>query len=261
MNGADEDLCSVYSFGVFRNPPPPAIVNLEKNKGFTVRSFNTTELQATPLCPDTHYQCPGMTLGDLANNTLLIHISLADCDLYDLDMVIHPNLVSLDVSDNHLTHVHMTSFAGHDYAFGVMIGLNFVLFMLIAAGQIFIYWSIHVNTMSASDSTKKSNDLTIARRLLTIAVSDFLCWFPIGLLGLMASNGTPIPGEVNVAMAIIVLPLNSALNPFLYTVNVILERQRRMSEERLKKRILSELASQFEMDTYDHKITEVTSEK
>nr|KAG5713156.1 hypothetical protein BaRGS_007683 [Batillaria attramentaria] len=130
-----------------------------------------------------------------------------------------------------------TSFAGHDYAFGVMIGLNFVLFMLIAAGQIFIYWSIHVNTMSASDSTKKSKDLTIARRLITIAVSDFLCWFPIGLLGLMASNGTPIPGEVNVAMAIIVLPLNSALNPFLYTVNVVVERQRHELKGQLSERL------------------------
>nr|KAG5691412.1 hypothetical protein BaRGS_016328 [Batillaria attramentaria] len=118
-------------------------------------------------------------------------------------------------------------FAGHDYSFGVMIVLNFVLFLFIAAGQAFIYWSIHVNSMSASDSTKKSNDLTIARRLITIAVSDFLCWFPIGLLGLLASTGVAVPGEVSVAMAILVLPLNSALNPFLYTINVILERRRR----------------------------------
>nr|KAG5703871.1 hypothetical protein BaRGS_031505 [Batillaria attramentaria] len=77
---------------------------------------------------------------------------------------------------------------------------------------------------SFTSDTRNTNDLTIARRLTTIVLSDFLCWFPIGLLGLLASTGTPISGEVNVAMAIFVLPLNSALNPFLYTLNMLLEK-------------------------------------
>nr|KAG5693055.1 hypothetical protein BaRGS_028815 [Batillaria attramentaria] len=131
-------------------------------------------------------------------------------------------------------------FPGHDYAFGVMIVLNFVLFLLIAAGQASIYASIRANSMSASSTSKKSQDLSIARRLITIAVSDFLCWFPIGLLGLLASQGTPVPGEVNVSMAIFVLPLNSALNPFLYTLNTILERRQRAQEETLLKSITSQ---------------------
>nr|KAG5686278.1 hypothetical protein BaRGS_028881 [Batillaria attramentaria]KAG5696774.1 hypothetical protein BaRGS_012797 [Batillaria attramentaria] len=93
--------------------------------------------------------------------------------------------------------------------------------------------------MAASDTTQKAKDLTIARRLITIAISDFLCWFPIGLAGLMASAGTPVPSEVNVALAIFVLPLNSALNPFLYTINMILERRRRAQEQRLRKFFLA----------------------
>ena len=48
--------------------------------------------------------------------------------------------------------VTRSDFPGHSYAFGVMIVANFVLFVVIAAGQFFIYWSIHVNTMS-SDQT------------------------------------------------------------------------------------------------------------
>ena len=132
-------------------------------------------------------------------------------------------------------------YAGDDYAYGVMIVFNFILFLLIAAGQASIYASIRANRMSTSDSTKKSNDLRIARRLITVALSDFLCWFPIGLLGLLASQGIPIPGEVNVGMAIFVLPLNSALNPFLYTLNIILERRRRSHEEKLLKELLAEM--------------------
>nr|KAG5713832.1 hypothetical protein BaRGS_024459 [Batillaria attramentaria] len=62
----------------------------------------------------------------------------------------------------------------------------------------------------------RERDSALARRLTAIV----LCWFPIGLLGLLASKVISIPRDwVNVAMAIFVLLLNSALNPFLYTSN------------------------------------------
>ena len=118
---------------------------------------------------------------------------------------------------------------------------------------------IRDSTLTAGDSTKKSNDLTIARRLVTIAVSDFLCWFPIGLLGLLASNGVPVPGEVNVVIAIIVLPVNSAINPFLYTLNMMLERRRRARERRLQKLVMSAMASKYSetaMDRLDDAYTQ-----
>ena len=157
------------------------------------------------------------------------------------------------------------TFHGHKYSVGIMLILNFILFLLIALGQLTIYWSIRTNSMCASDlvAKRKTKDLTIARRLLTVATSDFLCWFPIGLLGLLASRGVAIPGEVNVAMAVIVLPLNSALNPFLYTLNLIQERRRKAKELRLQKRLLAqglqqggcESVAKVEVDKLKHSYT------
>ncbi|KAK7092030.1 hypothetical protein V1264_009639 [Littorina saxatilis] len=131
------------------------------------------------------------------------------------------------------------SFPGQDYAFAVMIVLNLVLFLLIAAGQLLIFWTIR-DTAITSTARYKSQEMTVARRLTSIVVSDFLCWFPIGLLGVLAATGTPIPGEVNVAVAILVLPLNSALNPFLYTFNLLVERLDRQEEQRLLKQLEEE---------------------
>ena len=82
--------------------------------------------------------------------------------------------------------------------------------------------------------------MTIARRLITVVVSDFLCWFPIGVLGLASNLGLSVSGEVNVALAILVLPLNSALNPFLYTVNLLLEKQRLRKETRIIQKLKSQ---------------------
>jgi hypothetical protein len=128
------------------------------------------------------------------------------------------------------------SFPGQGYFMGILIILNFILFILIAAGQSFIYWSVQHNTM-VTNTTRKSHKLTIARRLITVAVTDFLCWFPIGLCGILAWTGSVIPGEVIVAMAMLALPLNAALNPFLYTFNIVEEKRRKLAEERLLNRL------------------------
>nr|KAG5695457.1 hypothetical protein BaRGS_011299 [Batillaria attramentaria] len=137
-------------------------------------------------------------------------------------------------------------FEGHGYAFGVFIVLNFVLFLLIGVGQVFIFHSIHA-TAKATQKDSRQQEVTIARRLFLIVFTNFCCWFPIGLMGLLASRGTPIPGVVNVWSAIFVLPLNSALNPFLYTINTLSERLAKKRTqgriERMLDNLLTELIS------------------
>ena len=133
--------------------------------------------------------------------------------------------------------VTQTQSAGHNYSFGVMIIVNFVLFLITVAGQAAIYMSIRANTMVGSRTGQHSQGMDIARRLCTVAVTDFLCWFPIGCLGLLASRGFPVSGDVNVAMAILVMPLNSAINPFLYTLNVLLEKREKRKEKQLIQKI------------------------
>ena len=123
-------------------------------------------------------------------------------------------------------------FQGKIFSVSIFIVLNFVLFVLIVTGQMFIFWSVQKNALN-TDSTKVSRDLTIARRLISVAVTDFLCWFPIGLCGLLALADVPIPGEVKAAFAIFVLPLNSALNPFIYTFNMLMEKRKKSREAML----------------------------
>ncbi|KAL8595453.1 hypothetical protein ACOMHN_024152 [Nucella lapillus] len=149
--------------------------------------------------------------------------------------------------------VTRTDFPGQHYSFGVMIVLNMILFLLIALGQALIYWSVRANAMPGGSQTGKdsgishaktrSKETTVARRLLVIAMSDFLCWFPIGVSGLLSKLDIPVPGEVNVAMAILVLPLNSALNPFLYTYTVLREKRQRAKEARLVKFIAAQIGT------------------
>ena len=87
--------------------------------------------------------------------------------------------------------------------------------------------------------------MTLAYRLATVVVTDFLCWSPLGILGILAANGIRIPGEVNVAMAIFVLPLNSALNPFLYTINTLMEKRRAQKIDKMVKIVEAKLKAEL----------------
>ena len=131
-------------------------------------------------------------------------------------------------------------FPGQTYSFSVFIVLNFILFLFIGAGQLSIYRAIR-NTPMVGRTQRRRQDMAIARRLFLIAFTDFCCWFPVGLMGLLAARGTPIPGELNVWTAVLVLPINSALNPFLYTLNVLLEKRQKGREERKMQNILGRI--------------------
>nr|KAG5695383.1 hypothetical protein BaRGS_033596 [Batillaria attramentaria] len=49
-----------------------------------------------------------------------------------------------------------------------------------------IYMSVRRNSFQSDKSNAK--DATIARRLTTIVLTDFLCWFPVSCLGISEGN-------------------------------------------------------------------------
>ncbi|KAL8623877.1 hypothetical protein ACOMHN_050592 [Nucella lapillus] len=137
------------------------------------------------------------------------------------------------------------AFSGYFYSFGVMIVLNFVLFMLIAIGQFFIYWSVRTRHKSKLRKHIKSSDVAIARRLIAIVLSDFMCWFPTGILGLWAFTDNTVNSDINVTVAIFVMPFNAALNPFLYTLNLVMDKRRKAAEARMMLRLQATMHSEI----------------
>lgn len=137
------------------------------------------------------------------------------------------------------------SYSGKDFALWIFIILNFFLFILIGFGQVMIYLSVR-ETRTAAGVQSSEQDLAIARSLFLVVLTDFCCWFPICLMGLLAKVwDVPIPGIVNVVVAIFVLPINSALNPFLYTLNGLLEKRRAQREKKKRDYNLTKLKQEM----------------
>ncbi|XP_050412354.1 G-protein coupled receptor GRL101 [Patella vulgata] len=112
---------------------------------------------------------------------------------------------------------------GWEYGVGIFIVWNFICFVVIALGQGLIYHEIRQSSQRLQFQRK--SDMTVARKLSFIVMSDFICWFPICVLGLMALRGYVIPGEVYAWTAVFILPINSALNPIIYTASSIQMKQ------------------------------------
>ena len=71
---------------------------------------------------------------------------------------------------------------GWEYSVAVYIVFNFATFILIAIAQGVIYHAI-VTSSSKIRTTKRRQDVTVARNLFLIVFTNFMCLFPIGIMG------------------------------------------------------------------------------
>ena len=60
---------------------------------------------------------------------------------------------------------------------------------------------------------------SIGTRMVFIVLTDFSCWIPIIIIGIASLLGMEASPTVYAWIAVFVLPLNSALNPILYTIS------------------------------------------
>nr|KAI8742449.1 G-protein coupled receptor [Biomphalaria glabrata] len=113
-------------------------------------------------------------------------------------------------------------FSGWEFNFVVFVGVNFVLFLLIALGQVAIFVNITRRKQTLSclkqNRIRRLEDLSVAKKLAFVAMSDFMCWFPIGVIGYFSMKGHTFDRDVYAWFAVFVLPINSALNPIIYTI-------------------------------------------
>jgi hypothetical protein len=73
---------------------------------------------------------------------------------------------------------------GWVYSLSVFVCLNFLTFILVAIGQLWIFIEIRsYSGIATTVEASRKRDLKIARNLLLVVATDFMCWFPIGVMG------------------------------------------------------------------------------
>ncbi|XP_012689720.2 relaxin receptor 1 [Clupea harengus] len=105
------------------------------------------------------------------------------------------------------------------YSIVIFLGLNLAAFLIIVLSYGSMFYNIQ---RTGTQTTKYSNhikkELTIAKRFFSIVITDSLCWIPIFILKILSLMQVEIPGSISSWVVIFILPINSALNPILYTL-------------------------------------------
>jgi len=107
---------------------------------------------------------------------------------------------------------------GWEYSVAFFVGLNFVSFTFILIAYMSMFWTVK-RSSRAVRSTNFNKESAMARRLVFIVMTDFCCWMPIITISILSLTGNFNDPEkiAYVWIAVFVLPLNSSLNPILYT--------------------------------------------
>ena len=109
----------------------------------------------------------------------------------------------------------------HVFSLSVMI-LNFVCFILITCSYIIINFITRASSAASSDdSTASDRTRKMQRKITVIILTDFLCWVPFIVIGMLHFGGTIDATKYYGLCSIVVLPLNSVVNPMLYDGSIV----------------------------------------
>ena len=110
---------------------------------------------------------------------------------------------------------------GWQYSVALFLAVNLVAFLTMLACYSALYFIVKssANKVQRDQSGVRAREVQIALKMAFLVFSDMCCWMPIVLMGFLALTGkVEIPAISYAWIAVFVLPLNSSLNPYLYTI-------------------------------------------
>jgi hypothetical protein len=107
---------------------------------------------------------------------------------------------------------------GWIYSFVIFVVVNSLAMMAMAISYISIYHARIKSLKNVQSTQGPEVNRVLLRRLLIIVLTDAACWIPIISLKILAIGGICISPTAHGWVSVFVLPINSALNPLIYTV-------------------------------------------
>lgn len=109
---------------------------------------------------------------------------------------------------------------GWQYCLALFGVLNFIMSIYMAVAYAWMFISIR-KTGQVARSERMKREKTVAKRMMFLVVTDLVCWFPvIVVLFLSLADYFDDPNRSVFAwLAVCIIPINSAINPLLYTIS------------------------------------------
>lgn len=109
------------------------------------------------------------------------------------------------------------------FSIALFLGVNLFCFVCIFACYVAVFVSLKRSGNRVKRRRSKEEEMRVAIKMAIIVGTDFLCWMPVIIMGLLSQTGLAvIPLEAYTWSVVFILPINSSLNPYLYTIVTIL---------------------------------------
>ena len=109
------------------------------------------------------------------------------------------------------------------FSVAVFIAFNMFCFLLILVCYIGLIRAVSKTSREAFRQKEMAEEIRMTLKVSAIVLTDFFCWFPICLMGALVQIGLiELPNMVFAWAVTFVLPINSAINPFLYTISMVI---------------------------------------
>ncbi|XP_022109475.1 slit homolog 1 protein-like [Acanthaster planci] len=128
-------------------------------------------------------------------------------------------LLWLNISQDNFTTLANDAFKGLDMLQGIVIKdvplTSIAEFAFRGLKELQILVLIRGQDAKARDE----EEMSVALRMAVIVGTDFCCWMPVIVMGLLSQTGAVIIQPHMYAWTVVfILPINSSLNPYLYTI-------------------------------------------
>ena len=143
-----------------------------------------------------------------------------------LKVVSEPPSHVVDESDNHYwnyfqpEHIQETTGWKPSWILSIVLflGVNLISFLIVLFCYIAIFISVKRTSNTVRVGAHRDREIKMAVKMALIVATDFCCWMPIIIMGILSQTGTvELSNNMYAWTAVLILPINSSLNPFLYT--------------------------------------------
>ena len=125
---------------------------------------------------------------------------------------------------------------GMIFASIMFLGVNFLCYLFILVCYVEIIRAVFKSSKQAGINRELKKQIRLTSKVAAIVLTDFLCWFPIIILGILVQAGVlTLSASVFAWCVTFVLPINSAINPYLYTISAVISNRRKKSSAKSQK--------------------------
>ncbi|XP_071795620.1 uncharacterized protein [Asterias amurensis] len=114
----------------------------------------------------------------------------------------------------------------------LFLGVNLVCFLVVFICYIAIFVRVKRTADKVRVAAHREREIKMAIKMAVIVGTDFACWMPVIVMGILSQTGTVVIGpDMYAWIVVFILPINSSLNPYLYTLYTSITEQRTKSQK------------------------------